>query len=167
MKKLEFIKSKLYTREQLSRALAIWRFKDEKIVFTNGCFDILHKGHVTYLAQAAQLGDILIVGLNSDISIKKLGKGANRPIQDQDSRSLILASLHYVTVVVIFDEDTPTNLIKYIQPDILVKGGDWKPEQVAGYEIVKSYGGEVIIIDYLPGFSTTTIIEKIRNSGTK
>ena len=165
MTKPEFLQSKIYNKEQLARAIAIWRFKDNKIVFTNGCFDILHKGHVTYLAQAADLGDILIVGLNSDASVKKLHKGVNRPIQDQDSRALILASLHYVSAVIMFDEDTPAELIKLVQPDVLVKGGDWKPEEIAGYDTVKARGGEVVVIDYLPGFSTTTIEQKIKSNG--
>jgi rfaE bifunctional protein nucleotidyltransferase chain/domain len=165
MTKPEFIQSKFYKWEDLARAIAIWKFKDNKIVFTNGCFDILHKGHVTYLAQAADLGDILIVGLNSDASVKKLKKGDSRPIQDQDSRALILASLHYVSAVVLFDEVTPAELIKKINPDVLVKGGDWKPEQIAGYDTVKANGGKVIVIDYLPGFSTTAIEQKIKNSG--
>lgn len=163
--KLEFIKSKIYKWEDLSRAIAIWKFKDRKIVFTNGCFDILHQGHVTYLAQAAELGDNLIVGLNSDASVKKLNKGANRPIQDQDSRALILASLHLVSAVILFDEDTPAELIKLVQPDVLVKGGDWKPEQIVGYDTVKARGGEVISIDFLPGFSTTAIEQKIKSGG--
>ena len=166
MTKPEFIQSKIYKWEDLSRAIAIWKFKDNKIVFTNGCFDILHKGHVTYLNQAAGLGDILIVGLNSDASVKKLHKGAGRPIQDEQSRALILASLHYVSAVILFDEDTPAELIKKIKPNVLVKGGDWKPEQIAGYETIKANGGEVVVIDYLPGFSTTAIEQKIKNSGS-
>jgi rfaE bifunctional protein nucleotidyltransferase chain/domain len=163
--KLEFIKSKIYKWEDLSRTIAIWKFKDRKIVFTNGCFDILHQGHVTYLAQAAELGDNLVVGLNSDASVKKLNKGANRPIQDQDSRALILASLHLVSAVILFNEDTPAELIKLVQPDVLVKGGDWKPEQIVGYDTVKARGGEVISIDFLPGFSTTAIEQKIKSGG--
>ena len=163
--KLEFIKSKIYKWEDLSRTIAIWKFKDRKIVFTNGCFDILHQGHVTYLAQAAELGDNLVVGLNSDASVKKLNKGANRPIQDQDSRALILASLHLVSAVILFNEDTPAELIKLVQPDVLVKGGDWKPEQIVCYDTVKARGGEVISIDFLPGFSTTAIEQKIKSGG--
>ena len=166
MTKLELVQSKIYTLEGLLRTVAIWKFKDQKIVFTNGCFDILHKGHVTYLAQAAGLGDNLIVGLNSDASVKKLNKGAERPIQDQDSRALILASLHHVSAVVLFDEDTPAELIKLVQPHVLVKGGDWKPEQIVGYDTVKANGGEVISIDFLPGFSTTAIEQKIKKSGS-
>ncbi len=165
MTKPEFIQSKIYKWEDLSRALAIWKFKDNKIVFTNGCFDILHKGHVTYLAQAADLGDILVVGLNSDVSAKRLNKGPGRPIQDENSRALILASLHYVSAVILFDEDTPEELIKKVQPDVLVKGGDWKTETIAGYDTVKARGGEVALIDYLPGFSTTAIEQKIKRSG--
>jgi D-glycero-beta-D-manno-heptose 1-phosphate adenylyltransferase len=165
MTKPEFIQSKIYKLEDLLRTIAIWRFKDDKIVFTNGCFDILHKGHVTYLSQAADLGDRLIVGLNSDESVKKLNKGAGRPIQDQDSRALILASLHHVSAVVIFDEDTPAELIKQIQPDVLVKGGDWKPENIIGYDTVKARGGEIVSIEFLPGYSTTAIEQKIKHSG--
>ncbi len=165
MTKPEFIQSKIYKWEDLQRAIAIWKFKDRKIVFTNGCFDILHKGHVTYLSQAADLGDILIVGLNSDASVKKLNKGANRPIQDQDSRALILASLHHVSAVIIFDEETPAELIKNVQPHVLVKGGDWKPEQIVGHETVLANGGEVISIEFVPGFSTTAIEQKIKDGG--
>lgn len=163
MKKLEVIQSKIVSGAELARQVARWKFSSKKIVFTNGVFDILHKGHVTYLAQASDLGDILIVGLNSDTSAKKLNKGPNRPIQDQDSRALILASLHQVSVVSIFDEETPAELIKFIKPDVLVKGGDWKPEQIAGYDTVKAYGGEVLSIDFIPGFSTTLIEQRIKN----
>jgi rfaE bifunctional protein nucleotidyltransferase chain/domain len=162
MTRLEALQSKIQNKEQLARTLALWRFKDRKIVFTNGCFDLLHKGHVTYLAQAAELGDMMVLGLNSDISIKKLNKGSNRPIQDQESRALILASLESVGAIIIFDEDTPAELIKFVQPDVLVKGGDWKPEQIAGYDTVKAKGGEVTVIDYIPGFSTTSIEQKIK-----
>jgi len=164
MTKPEFIQSKIYKLNDLLRAIAVWKFKDNKIVFTNGCFDILHKGHVTYLSEAADLGDILIVGLNSDESVKKLHKGPGRPIQDQDSRALILASLHHVNAVILFDEDTPAELIKMVKPDVLVKGGDWKPEQIAGYDIVKANGGEVVSIKFVDGYSTTAIEQKIKNS---
>src|SRR6202012_3238677 len=142
MTKLEFIQSKIYKWEDLARTIALWKFKDRKIVFTNGCFDLLHKGHVTYLAQAAEMGDMLVVGLNSDASVKKLAKGDSRPIQDQDSRALIMASLESVAAICIFDEDTPADLIKLVQPHVLVKGCDWKPEQIAGYDTVKASGGE-------------------------
>ncbi|HXP51063.1 MAG TPA: D-glycero-beta-D-manno-heptose 1-phosphate adenylyltransferase [Bacteroidia bacterium] len=162
MTRLEALQSKIQNKEQLGRTLALWRFKDRKVVFTNGCFDLLHKGHVTYLAQAAELGDMMVVGLNSDASVKKLNKGVNRPIQDQDSRALILASLESVGAIIIFDEDTPADLIKFVQPDVLVKGGDWKPEQIAGYDTVKAKGGEVTVIEFIPGFSTTSIEKKIK-----
>ena len=162
MTRLEALQAKVQNKEQLSRTLSLWRFKDRKIVFTNGCFDLLHKGHVTYLAEAAELGDMLVVGLNSDVSVKKLNKGNSRPIQDQDSRALILASLECVGAVIIFDEDTPAELIKFVQPDVLVKGGDWKPEQIAGYDTVKAKGGEVRVIEFVPGFSTTSIEKKIK-----
>lgn len=163
MKKLELIQSKILSREALVRQVARWKFQSQKIVFTNGVFDLLHKGHVTYLAEAADLGDMLIVGLNSDASTKKLNKGAGRPIQDQESRALILASQHVVTIVCIFDEETPAELIKAVKPDVLVKGGDWKPEQIVGYDTVKANGGEVLSIEYIPGFSTTAIEQKIKN----
>ncbi|HTB05657.1 MAG TPA: D-glycero-beta-D-manno-heptose 1-phosphate adenylyltransferase [Bacteroidia bacterium] len=162
MTRLEAIQSKICNKEQLARMLALWRFKDQKVVFTNGCFDLLHKGHVTYLTQAAELGDKLVLGLNSDTSVKKLSKGPNRPIQDQDSRALILASLESISAIIIFDEDTPAELIKFVQPDVLVKGGDWKPEQIAGYDTVKAKGGEVKVIEFVPGYSTTSIEQKIK-----
>lgn len=157
------IQSKIVDRVELVHRIARWKFDSKKIVFTNGVFDLLHKGHVTYLAEAANLGNILIVGLNSDSSSKKLNKGPGRPIQDQESRALILASLHLVAVVSIFDEETPAELIKLVKPDVLVKGGDWKPETIVGYDTVKAYGGEVLSIDFIPGFSTTSIEQKIKN----
>ena len=163
MKKLEVIQAKIVSREKLVHHVTRWKFQSQKIVFTNGVFDLLHKGHVSYLAEAASLGDHLVVGLNSDSSSKQLNKGPNRPIQDQDSRALILASLHVVSLVCIFDEETPAELIKLVKPDVLVKGGDWKPEQIAGYDTVKSYGGEVLSINFVPGFSTTSIEQKIKN----
>lgn len=135
--------------------------KYKKIVFTNGCFDILHLGHIDYLSKSKDLGDLLIVGLNSDQSIKNI-KGSQRPINDQYMRSIILASLSFVDIVIIFDEDTPENLIKIIKPNILVKGGDYNIETVVGSEIVKSYGGEIKIIDFIDGYSTTKIINKIK-----
>ena len=133
-----------------------WRACGEKIVFTNGCFDILHVGHVSYLEQAARLGRHLIVGLNTDASVKRL-KGATRPLNHELDRARVLAALACVDAVVLFDEDTPTELVKKIRPDILVKGGDYKPEEVAGRE----YAGEVRIIDFEDGYSTTGIVEQI------
>ena len=138
----------------------MWNFKNQKIVFTNGCFDILHLGHIEYLAKAADLGDVLVVGLNSDRSVNRI-KGETRPINDEHSRSMVLASLEFVTAVVIFDEETPYELIKTIQPDILVKGKDWKVEEIAGFDIVLAKGGKVETIELTPGYSTTGIEQKI------
>ena len=131
--------------------------KGQKIVFTNGCFDILHKGHVQYLKEASRLGDVLIVGLNSDESVKRL-KGASRPINSQDDRAIVLSALNMVDVVVIFEEDTPEELIKLLEPDILVKGGDYKPEEIAGRE----YAGQTVVIDFIDGYSTTATIKKLK-----
>ncbi len=131
----------------------------KKIVFTNGCFDLLHIGHVTYLEEAKKLGDVLIVGINTDASVSKL-KGPNRPIQNENDRAVILAALKSVDHTVLFGEDTPLNLIKKIKPDILVKGGDWKIEQIVGSDFVLSYGGDVRSLQFINGRSTTAIIEK-------
>jgi rfaE bifunctional protein nucleotidyltransferase chain/domain len=138
----------------------IWNFNNKKIVFTNGCFDILHLGHIEYLAKAANLGDVLIIGMNSDRSVNRI-KGNTRPINDEHSRSMILASLKFVTAVVIFDEETPYELIKTIQPDILIKGRDWKVEEIVGADIVLAKGGKVETIELTPGYSTTLIEQKI------
>ena len=158
---LSFIENKIITnKEDLFSTLNQWRFKNEKIVFTNGCFDIVHKGHIEYLAQAAALGTKLVIGLNTDASVKRL-KGENRPINNQKARAILLSALVFVDKVVLFDEDTPYELIKYIQPDILVKGKDYKPENIIGYDIVKNKGGEIITIDLTTGYSTTSILNKI------
>jgi rfaE bifunctional protein nucleotidyltransferase chain/domain len=161
---LDLIRAKIMDRDTLVRMGLFWRFKDQKIVFTNGCFDILHQGHIDYLSKAADCGNVLIVGVNSDASVKKLGKGLSRPIQDEQSRALLIASLQVVTAVVIFDEDTPYDLIKLIQPDVLVKGSDYKVEDIAGHDIVLQKGGEVKLIDFLPGYSTSAIEKKIKQS---
>jgi rfaE bifunctional protein nucleotidyltransferase chain/domain len=161
MLKSDFIRSKIKERSDLPKLLAYWRFHNHKIVFTNGCFDIIHPGHVDYLSRAADLGDVLIVGLNSDNSVRGLGKGDSRPIQDQDSRAFIMAALQFVSVVMIFDEPTPLELIKLIEPDVLVKGGDWEIDQIVGADIVLKKGGEVKSLDFIPGFSTTSIEQKI------
>lgn len=142
------------------RRLAFYRFKGQKIVFTNGCFDILHRGHFEYLMQAASLGDVLIVGLNSDSSVSRL-KGKNRPINNIEARSLALASLVYVDMVVVFEEDTPYELIKVVKPNILAKGSDYSPDQIVGKDIVEQNGGKLEIIPFVEGFSTTKIIEKL------
>jgi len=162
MTTIDTITSKIKTLDSLITDLHLWRFQDKKIVFTNGCFDILHNGHIHYLTQAADLGNILIIGLNTDDSVKKL-KGSNRPIQDQESRAAVLASLSYVNAVILFEEDTPLKLIKAIQPDVLVKGSDYKEEEIVGSDIVKDNGGEVVTIDLLEGYSTSKLEDKIRS----
>jgi rfaE bifunctional protein nucleotidyltransferase chain/domain len=157
---MEKLNLKIVAEPELSRILARAHFTEKTIVFTNGCFDIIHQGHIEYLIKAKKLGDILVVGLNTDASVKKI-KGAGRPIQDQESRAKVLAAMYFVTYVVLFDEDTPYNLIKIVQPDFLVKGGDYKPENIVGYDIVKKNGGKVIAIPLVKGFSTTGIINKL------
>jgi D-glycero-beta-D-manno-heptose 1-phosphate adenylyltransferase len=162
MSKLDVIRKKIFTYSDAdySRMLTIWQFQSKKIVFTNGCFDILHLGHIDYLSKAKDLGDLLIIGLNTDESVHRI-KGNHRPIQDEISRSMVLASLGFVDFVVFFGEDTPYNLIKITQPDILVKGADYQPEDIVGNDIVKNKGGEIVTIEYLPGYSTTAIESKI------
>lgn len=132
----------------------------EKIVFTNGCFDILHIGHIKYLQEAKAQGDILVVGINSDASVKKL-KGEARPIQNEEDRGEILSALACVDFVTIFNEDTPENLISLIKPDVLVKGGDWKVDQIVGSDFVMSYGGKVKSLQFVKGKSTTNIVSQI------
>jgi D-glycero-beta-D-manno-heptose 1-phosphate adenylyltransferase len=167
MKTQDLIQKKIYhfnndeSKRDLSRLLAFWSFSEKKIVFTNGCFDILHFGHIDYLSTAADIGDVLVVGLNSDTSVRKI-KGNNRPINNENARATLLASLTCVTAVVLFDEETPYELIKFIAPDFLVKGSDYKPEEIVGYDILKAKGGEIITIDFLEGYSTTSIINKIK-----
>ncbi len=134
---------------------------EKKVVFTNGCFDILHKGHVSYLNEAKSLGDILVIGLNSDQSVKRL-KGESRPINDENDRKFLLENLKAVDFVFIFEEDTPYNLIKEVKPNVLVKGGDWKPEEIVGSDIVQSLGGEVRSLSFIQGHSTTNTINKIQ-----
>jgi len=162
MKNYDIIEKKILNRQTLSASLYLWRFQQKKIVFTNGCFDLLHLGHINYLSKAKDYGDILIVGVNTDRSVKMLDKGGNRPITNETARATIIAALHFVDAVVLFDEETPYELIKTVQPDVLVKGSDYRPEGIVGYDIVKEKGGEVITIDFLPGYSTTSIEEKIK-----
>jgi rfaE bifunctional protein nucleotidyltransferase chain/domain len=138
------------------------REKGKKIVFTNGCFDIIHAGHVDYLEKAKSLGDFLVVGLNSDESVKRL-KGPTRPVNPVEQRKKVLQALKPVDLVIVFEEDTPERLIKEIKPDVLVKGGDWKIENIVGADFVMSYGGKVYTIDFVYDTSTTKIIEKIKN----
>ena len=133
----------------------------QKIVFTNGCFDILHRGHITYLAQARQLGDLLVVGLNSDASVRRL-KGPERPVNDEQSRALLLAALEMVDYVVLFEEDTPYNLILKVKPDLLVKGGDYDIHNIVGADFVRQRGGEVRTIPFVQGFSSSSIIDHLK-----
>ncbi len=158
------ILAKVYTSTQtLSQQVQAWQSSGQKVVFTNGCFDLLHRGHVDYLAKAADCGQKLVIGVNTDASVSKL-KGPNRPIQDEQSRLQILASLLCVDAVILFDEQTPYDLIKTLQPDVLVKGSDYQPENIVGYDIVTAKGGEVKTIDFIPGFSTSAIERKINPS---
>jgi rfaE bifunctional protein nucleotidyltransferase chain/domain len=135
----------------------------KKVVFTNGCFDIIHRGHITYLNEAKAQGDILVLGLNSDASVKRL-KGESRPVNNEQDRKFVLENLRAIDYVFIFEEDTPYNLIANIMPDILVKGGDWKPADIIGSDIVLAAGGEVKSLHFVDGFSTTETIEKILNN---
>lgn len=162
MKALQVIKSRIVERDELSFIVNRWGLKGEKIVFTNGCFDILHQGHVDYLSKAADLGTKLVVGVNTDDSVRRLGKDKNRPIQDENSRAIIIAALHFVDLVILFDEDTPLELIEEVNPQVLVKGSDYKTNEIVGHQIVTKNGGEVRTIDFLEGFSTTKIVEEAR-----
>jgi rfaE bifunctional protein nucleotidyltransferase chain/domain len=158
MERLNIIKSKIYTWEHLRRQLAIWRFKDKSIVFSNGCFDVLHLGHVEYLAKARDMGDLLLVGLNSDDSVRRI-KGAHRPVNNEEARAITLAAFSFVDGVILFGEDTPHELIKLIQPDILVKGKDYEGKEIIGSDVVKDRGGRVVTIELTKGYSTTHTIE--------
>lgn len=140
------------------------RPRDNRVVFTNGCFDLLHRGHVEYLSRARQLGDVLVVGVNTDDSVRRLGKGDGRPLNRQDDRALLVAALEVVDAVCVFDEDTPLELITALVPDVLVKGGDYAIEEVVGRDVVESAGGEVRILPFVSGFSTTDLVTRIRNT---
>ena len=154
------LKNKILTRNELDDILDQIREKRLTIVFTNGCFDILHKGHIRYLADASELADVFIVGLNTDSSVKRI-KGPNRPLQDQESRAISLSALVFVDYVVLFGEDSPLELLKIIKPNILVKGGDYQIEAIVGFDLVSSYGGKVISLPLVKGYSTTSIIKRI------
>ena len=155
----EVIQTKQFSLESFRNTRKRWEFEGHKLVFTNGCFDLLHAGHIHLLANAAQLGDRLVVALNSDSSVAKL-KGEGKPITKQDDRSAILASIFYVNAVIIFQEDTPLDLIKTIKPEVLVKGGDYNADEIVGSKEVKANGGTVEIIPFLEGYSTTAIIDR-------
>lgn len=155
------IQQKIFSLDELRRRMAVWRMLGKKVAFTNGCFDILHAGHITSLNEAAALADVLVVGLNADVSVKKL-KGSNRPVNGETDRALLLASLSMVDAVILFSEETPQQLIATLLPDMLVKGGDYRVEDIAGAKEVIAAGGKVVINPILPGRSTSGIIEKIQ-----
>lgn len=161
MSNLKNIKSKIYSLSDLKIQSDKWKENGEKIVFTNGCFDLVHRGHIEVLANTADLGDKLIIGLNSDSSIKEL-KGENRPIMDEISRAILLASLQFVDAIVFFSEETPYKLIETLIPDVLAKGGDYKVTEIAGNGVVLENGGEVILFPFIDGISSTNIVEKIK-----
>ena len=161
MHKLQWIQNKIYSKEELLRHRNIWRTFSKKVVFTNGCFDILHHGHIHLLAEAASLGDILVVGVNTDSSVKRL-KGEERPVTNEQDRLFQLAALLCVDAVCLFDEDTPEQLIETLQPDVLVKGGDYTLDKIVGAEYVMSLGGRVEIIPFVEGYSTSSIIANIK-----
>ena len=168
---LSNIESKIVSLEEAVQIRNSYNWKGESVVFTNGCFDILHTGHVTYLAKAAELGNRLILGLNSDDSVRRLGKDVNRPINSEDSRALVMSALQFIDLVVVFDEDTPFEMISKIVPDVLVKGGDYDEDEsdkksekyIVGSDIVKENNGIVKTINLVDGFSTTNIINKIKS----
>lgn len=161
MKSVQSIPSKIYSLPALEQEITRWRMKNKRIVFTNGVFDILHEGHIASLSQAATYADVLIVGVNSDASVKRL-KGDSRPVNNEHARALVLASLVMTDAIILFEEDTPLNLITAIMPDVLVKGGDYTIDQIAGAKEVIANGGEVILADMVEGISTTAIIEKMK-----
>lgn len=166
------LRHKIMNKSVAVRTVAEWKSQGEKVVFTNGVFDLLHKGHIDYLSKAADLGTKLVMGLNSDASVKTLNKGPARPIKDQDQRATILAALFFVDAVIIFDEETPLDLIKELTPNVLVKGGDYDPKcsdqndkrYIVGSDHVKKNGGKVEAIAFLPGYSTTSLEQKILDS---
>ena len=163
MSHLNKINSKIFSLDDLKNQVNAWKQAGEEVVFTNGCFDIIHRGHIEVLAQTADLGDRLIIGLNSNSSIQKL-KGEDRPIMTENSRAILLAALSFVDAVILFPEDTPINLISTLLPEILAKGGDYEIETIVGHEIVQNNGGQVILVPFVEGFSSTTIIDKIKKS---
>ncbi|MFM7842467.1 MAG: D-glycero-beta-D-manno-heptose 1-phosphate adenylyltransferase [Nitrospira sp.] len=158
---------KIKTKDDLMKILPIERARGRRIVFTNGCFDLLHVGHVRYLQVAHDMGDILIIGVNTDASVRTLNKGNSRPIVPQDQRAEVLAALACVDYVVLFDESDPGQLIADLRPDVLVKGGDWQPDHIVGRESVEARGGVVRTIPLIPDVSTTTLVDKIREGAKR
>ncbi len=164
MKTLSDIHSKIYyDRESIRSLLTQWAKEKQTVVFTNGCFDILHRGHIDYLYEASKLADRMVIGLNTDASVRKL-KGNGRPVNDNNARATIMAALGFVDMVVFFEEETPKELIGVVQPDVLTKGSDYIAENIVGYDTVMAKGGQVITIDLTDGFSTTALIERIKKA---
>ena len=163
MSNLNKIKDKIFNLSDLKNQSGNWKKNKQKVVFTNGCFDVLHKGHIHLLSKAADLGDKVIVGINSDSSIKKI-KGNSRPIMDEYSRSILISSFFFIDAIIIFSEETPINLINTLKPDILAKGGDYKIENIVGSNEVIKNGGQVFLVPFLSGFSSSNIINKIKNT---
>ena len=161
-KKLNKLKSKIFNIKDLSEIINEWRLNGDKIVFTNGCFDLIHLGHLEILARSADLGDKLVVAINSDMSIKKI-KGSSRPIIEEDSRAKQLAAIEFIDAVILFNEDTPYDLINILKPDVLTKGGDYKKNDIVGNQLINKEQGEIVIIPLTQGYSTTSILEKIKN----
>lgn len=170
MSHLTHLKSKVKSLDALLEQVQQWQNEAQNVVFTNGCFDILHRGHVEYLAQAADLGNKLVLGLNTDDSVRRQNKSPERPINNEDARATVLAALEFIDAIVFFNDDTPLDLILKVQPNTLVKGGDYDPNEtdptskkyIVGSDLVRANGGQVAIIDLVPNFSTTATIEKMR-----
>ncbi len=164
METKDLLEKKIVDAREAQRWVKEWNAEGMKVCFSNGCFDLLHRGHVNYLYRASRLADRLIIGLNTDASVQRL-KGEFRPVNDEFSRAYLLAAFSFVDLVVLFDEDTPLALIQTIQPDILVKGSDYQVEDIVGYEVVKQKGGDVFTLDFIEGFSSSKLIEKIKGNG--
>ena len=166
----DYLGAKIVSLHKAKQQVEIWKLSSKKVVFTNGCFDILHKGHVTYLAQAAEQGNRLIIGLNTDASVKRQGKGDDRPINDENARATVLAALSFVDLIVLFDDDNPVDLIRELKPNVLAKGADYDPNEtdpsskkfIVGSDLVRANGGEVVAIPLVDGFSTTGILDKLK-----
>ncbi len=170
MSRLNYLKAKIVDAKEAQLLINSWKFKGDKVVFTNGCFDILHQGHVVYLAKAAEMGNKMIIALNSDQSVRKLNKSPERPINSEDSRAIVLAGLGFVDLILIFDAETPKEIIEFLNPDVLVKGADYDANEtdpnskkyIVGSDFVRKNGGSVQVIELEAGFSTTSIIEKMK-----